>query len=41
VLSPEGENQVGEKKEQSVCCRVVPQCSVGSPNVTELEDAEG
>ncbi len=39
--SPEGENQVGERKVQLVCRRVVPRCSVGSPKVTELEDAEG
>ncbi|KAG5571119.1 hypothetical protein H5410_060885 [Solanum commersonii] len=41
VPSHEGENQVGEKKEQSACRRVVPRCSVASPKVTELEDAEG
>uniref|UniRef100_M1DCH2 Uncharacterized protein n=1 Tax=Solanum tuberosum TaxID=4113 RepID=M1DCH2_SOLTU len=39
--SPEEENQVGKRKEQSACHRVVPQCSVGSPKVTELEDVEG
>ena len=39
--SPEGENQVGERNEQSVDRRVVPRCSVGSPKVTELEEAEG
>ncbi|KAG5589996.1 hypothetical protein H5410_040510 [Solanum commersonii] len=41
VPSPEGENQVGDRKKQSVSCRTVPQCSVGSPKVTELEDVEG
>ncbi|WMV24373.1 hypothetical protein MTR67_017758, partial [Solanum verrucosum] len=41
VPSLEGENQVGDTKEQSTCCQVVPRCSVGSPKVTELEDAEG
>ncbi|WMV45308.1 hypothetical protein MTR67_038693 [Solanum verrucosum] len=39
--SPEGENQVGERKEQSTCHRVVSRCSVGSPKVIELEEAEG
>lgn len=39
--NPEGENQVGERKEQSANRRVVPRCSVGSPKVTELEEAEG
>uniref|UniRef100_M1DSY5 Uncharacterized protein n=1 Tax=Solanum tuberosum TaxID=4113 RepID=M1DSY5_SOLTU len=29
------------EKGQSACHRVVPRCSVGSPKVTELEDAEG
>uniref|UniRef100_M1DT91 Uncharacterized protein n=1 Tax=Solanum tuberosum TaxID=4113 RepID=M1DT91_SOLTU len=41
VLSPEGENQVGERKKQSADHRVVLQCSVRSPKVTDLEDAEG
>jgi len=41
VQSLEGESQFGNKKEQSACRRVVPRCSVGSPKVTELEDAEG
>uniref|UniRef100_M1DIX5 Integrase core domain containing protein n=1 Tax=Solanum tuberosum TaxID=4113 RepID=M1DIX5_SOLTU len=34
-------NQVGERKEQSAVRRVVLRCSVGSPKVTDLEDAEG
>ncbi|WMV41899.1 hypothetical protein MTR67_035284 [Solanum verrucosum] len=38
--SPEGENQVGERKEQSADHRVVPQCSVRSPKVAELDDYE-
>uniref|UniRef100_M1DKK7 Polyprotein protein n=1 Tax=Solanum tuberosum TaxID=4113 RepID=M1DKK7_SOLTU len=41
VPSPEGENQVGDRNVQSACRRVVLRCSVGSPKVTELEDAEG
>uniref|UniRef100_M1DS08 Uncharacterized protein n=1 Tax=Solanum tuberosum TaxID=4113 RepID=M1DS08_SOLTU len=41
VPSPEGENQVGERKEKSAIRRTVLRCSVGSPKVTELEDAEG
>ncbi|WMV25106.1 hypothetical protein MTR67_018491 [Solanum verrucosum] len=40
VPSSEGENQVCDRKEQSACRRVVPRCSVGSPKVTELEDAK-
>ncbi|WMV58286.1 hypothetical protein MTR67_051671 [Solanum verrucosum] len=40
VPSPEGENQVCERKEQSACRRMVSRCSVVSPKVTELEDAE-
>uniref|UniRef100_M1DG25 Uncharacterized protein n=1 Tax=Solanum tuberosum TaxID=4113 RepID=M1DG25_SOLTU len=39
--SPEGENQVGERKEQSASSRTVPRCSAISPKVTELEVAEG
>uniref|UniRef100_M1DMH3 Uncharacterized protein n=1 Tax=Solanum tuberosum TaxID=4113 RepID=M1DMH3_SOLTU len=39
--SPEGENQVGERKEQSADRRVVPRCSARSPKVADLEDAEG
>uniref|UniRef100_M1D9M5 Putative plant transposon protein domain-containing protein n=1 Tax=Solanum tuberosum TaxID=4113 RepID=M1D9M5_SOLTU len=35
-----GENQVGERKGQSADRRVVPRYSVGSPKVTDLEDAE-
>uniref|UniRef100_M1DJN1 Uncharacterized protein n=1 Tax=Solanum tuberosum TaxID=4113 RepID=M1DJN1_SOLTU len=38
---PEGENQFGERKEQSACRRVVPRRIVRSPKVTALEDAEG
>ncbi|WMV40999.1 hypothetical protein MTR67_034384, partial [Solanum verrucosum] len=41
VPSPEGENQVGERKKQSVSRLTVPQFSVGSPKVTKLEDVEG
>ncbi|WMV18938.1 hypothetical protein MTR67_012323, partial [Solanum verrucosum] len=41
VPSPEGENQFCKRKKQSVCHRVVPQSSVKSPKVTELEDAKG
>ncbi|WMV24592.1 hypothetical protein MTR67_017977 [Solanum verrucosum] len=41
VPSPEGENQVGDRMEQSTSCRTVPRCSVRSPKVTEREDAEG
>lgn len=37
----EGENQVGDRKEQSADRRVVPRYSVGSPKVTDLEDVEG
>uniref|UniRef100_M1DWE3 Putative plant transposon protein domain-containing protein n=1 Tax=Solanum tuberosum TaxID=4113 RepID=M1DWE3_SOLTU len=33
-------NQVSDGKEQSSDRRVVPRCSVGSPKVTDLEDAE-
>ncbi|WMV18740.1 hypothetical protein MTR67_012125 [Solanum verrucosum] len=36
-----GENQVGERKKQWVNRRVVPRCSVRSPKVTDLKDAEG
>ncbi|WMV25632.1 hypothetical protein MTR67_019017 [Solanum verrucosum] len=38
---PEGENQVGERKKQSLDRRVVPRCSVISPKFTDLEDIEG
>uniref|UniRef100_M1DKU2 Putative plant transposon protein domain-containing protein n=1 Tax=Solanum tuberosum TaxID=4113 RepID=M1DKU2_SOLTU len=41
VPSPEGKNQVGERKEKSADHRVVPRCSVGSPKITDLEDVEG
>uniref|UniRef100_M1DC35 Uncharacterized protein n=1 Tax=Solanum tuberosum TaxID=4113 RepID=M1DC35_SOLTU len=36
-----GENQAGKINEQSAHRRVVLRCSVGSPKVIELEDAEG
>ena len=39
--SPELENQVGKRKDQLVCRQMVSRRSVGSPKVTELEDAEG
>ncbi|WMV25737.1 hypothetical protein MTR67_019122, partial [Solanum verrucosum] len=41
VPSPEGENLVGERKEQSSSYRTVLRCSAISPKVTEPEDAEG
>ncbi|WMV50336.1 hypothetical protein MTR67_043721 [Solanum verrucosum] len=41
VPSPEGENQVGHRNEQSTSGQMVPRCSTISPKVTELEDAEG
>jgi len=41
VPSPEGENQVGDRKEQSVRRRTVPRCIAIPPKVTELEDAKG
>uniref|UniRef100_M1DA75 Integrase core domain containing protein n=1 Tax=Solanum tuberosum TaxID=4113 RepID=M1DA75_SOLTU len=41
VPSPGGENQFGDKKEQSACRRTVPSCSALSPKVTEPEFAEG
>ncbi|WMV37141.1 hypothetical protein MTR67_030526, partial [Solanum verrucosum] len=41
VPSSEEENQVGERKEQSADCRVVPRCIVRSPKVTDLEDVKG
>ncbi|WMV41175.1 hypothetical protein MTR67_034560 [Solanum verrucosum] len=41
VPSPEGKNQVGQRKEQSANRRVVPRCSARPPKVTDLEDAEG
>ncbi|KAG5606400.1 hypothetical protein H5410_027892, partial [Solanum commersonii] len=37
----EGENQVGDRKEQLASRRTVLQCSARSPKVTELEDVEG
>uniref|UniRef100_M1DWY9 Uncharacterized protein n=1 Tax=Solanum tuberosum TaxID=4113 RepID=M1DWY9_SOLTU len=37
----DGENQVGEREEQSVDHRMVPRYSVRSPKGTELKDAEG
>ncbi|WMV08124.1 hypothetical protein MTR67_001509 [Solanum verrucosum] len=39
--SPKGKNQVGERKKRSVDRRVVPQCSVESPKVIDLENAKG
>lgn len=36
----EGENQIGERKEQLVCHRTVPLCKVGPPKVIELEEAK-
>uniref|UniRef100_M1DG09 Uncharacterized protein n=1 Tax=Solanum tuberosum TaxID=4113 RepID=M1DG09_SOLTU len=36
-----GENQVGNRKKQSACRRIVPRCSTPSPNVTKLEVTEG
>uniref|UniRef100_M1DV44 Uncharacterized protein n=1 Tax=Solanum tuberosum TaxID=4113 RepID=M1DV44_SOLTU len=41
VPSPEGENLVGERKEQSMSHRTVPRSSAISPKVTEPKDAEG
>ncbi|WMV09962.1 hypothetical protein MTR67_003347 [Solanum verrucosum] len=35
------QSQVGERNEQLTDRRVVPRCSVRSPKVTDLEDAEG
>uniref|UniRef100_M1DTG2 Uncharacterized protein n=1 Tax=Solanum tuberosum TaxID=4113 RepID=M1DTG2_SOLTU len=40
VPSPEGENQVGERKDQSASHRTILRCSVRLPKVTKLEDAE-
>ncbi|WMV25471.1 hypothetical protein MTR67_018856 [Solanum verrucosum] len=36
--SPEEQNQVGKRKEQSVDRQVVPRCSIRSPKVTDLEE---
>uniref|UniRef100_M1DHF6 Putative plant transposon protein domain-containing protein n=1 Tax=Solanum tuberosum TaxID=4113 RepID=M1DHF6_SOLTU len=41
VPNPEGESQVGERKEESADHRLVPRCSVRSPEVIDLEDAKG
>ncbi|WMV18451.1 hypothetical protein MTR67_011836, partial [Solanum verrucosum] len=41
VPSFKGENQVGDRKEQSASLRMVPRCSARSPKVTELEEVEG
>ncbi|WMV25174.1 hypothetical protein MTR67_018559 [Solanum verrucosum] len=41
VPSPEGENQVSYRKEQSASRRTVSQCSAISPKVTKLEVTEG
>uniref|UniRef100_M1DMK2 Uncharacterized protein n=1 Tax=Solanum tuberosum TaxID=4113 RepID=M1DMK2_SOLTU len=40
VPSPEGENLVSERKEQSASRRTVLRCSAISPKVTEPEDAK-
>uniref|UniRef100_M1DUI9 Integrase core domain containing protein n=1 Tax=Solanum tuberosum TaxID=4113 RepID=M1DUI9_SOLTU len=41
VPNPEGESQVGDRKEQSASRRTVPRCSAIMPKVTELEVSEG
>ncbi|WMV13631.1 hypothetical protein MTR67_007016 [Solanum verrucosum] len=41
VLSPEGKDQVGGKKEQLVDCREVPLNNTMSPNDPEHNDAKG
>ncbi|WMV30116.1 hypothetical protein MTR67_023501, partial [Solanum verrucosum] len=41
VLSPEGKDQVSDKKEQSVCHRTVPRGSTILPNYPECKDAKG
>uniref|UniRef100_M1DTP6 Uncharacterized protein n=1 Tax=Solanum tuberosum TaxID=4113 RepID=M1DTP6_SOLTU len=41
VLSPEGKDQVGRKKEQSANCQEAPRSSTMSPNDPEHDDAEG
>uniref|UniRef100_M1DGK1 Gag-pol polyprotein n=1 Tax=Solanum tuberosum TaxID=4113 RepID=M1DGK1_SOLTU len=41
VLSPEGKDQVGGKREQSAHHREVPRSGIMSPNDPEHEDAEG
>uniref|UniRef100_M1CDW3 Polyprotein protein n=1 Tax=Solanum tuberosum TaxID=4113 RepID=M1CDW3_SOLTU len=41
VLSPEGKDQVGEKRDQSADRREVPRSSTMSPNDLEHRDAEG
>uniref|UniRef100_M1DZS1 Uncharacterized protein n=1 Tax=Solanum tuberosum TaxID=4113 RepID=M1DZS1_SOLTU len=41
VLSAEGENQVDERKEQLADRRTISRCSIKSPKVKELEEAEG
>ncbi|KAG5615810.1 hypothetical protein H5410_015634, partial [Solanum commersonii] len=40
VLSPEGKDQVGEKKEQLAHCREVLRSSTMSPTDPEHDDAE-
>uniref|UniRef100_M1DCS0 Uncharacterized protein n=1 Tax=Solanum tuberosum TaxID=4113 RepID=M1DCS0_SOLTU len=40
VPSPEGENQVGDRNEQSASRRTFPRCSAISPKVIELEFVE-
>ncbi|WMV08239.1 hypothetical protein MTR67_001624, partial [Solanum verrucosum] len=41
VPSPEGQNQIGDRKEQSASHRTVPRGSAISLKVTELEVIEG
>ena len=41
VLSPEGKDQVGEKREQSAHCWEVSRSSTMSPNDPKRDDAEG
>ncbi|WMV47172.1 hypothetical protein MTR67_040557, partial [Solanum verrucosum] len=41
VLSPEGKDQVGGKREQSVYRQKVPRSSTMFPNDLEHDDAEG
>ncbi|KAG5632640.1 hypothetical protein H5410_004357, partial [Solanum commersonii] len=41
VLSPEGNDQVGDEKKQSACHRTVSRSSTKLPNDTKCEDAEG
>ncbi|KAG5610956.1 hypothetical protein H5410_022237 [Solanum commersonii] len=41
VLRPEGNDQIGGEKEQSVCRRVVSQNNTMSPNDPKHDDVEG